>query len=248
MDERRYDHGGRYVQLRFKSQCGRPMFEISNLLAAEPGLLRQGTFQSQQQAEAVNSTINGGMPGDCSLFVPDPSLNWWPKEFGSPSATGSQNNVRYAYFANLRRLAVETNGSIWVYDTLNHQIGGFSQQQGMGGSILFSSQFGTVLLSNLPVISINGVLQTNSPTPASDKPTPMSTHRPATILVSLKTRPQNTGNEIDVIGAGAPWRIKRKKESFQRTNLPLRKGIACTPLAGFIAPVERATEVWVFVS
>ena len=178
-------------------------FEISNLLAAEPGLLRQGSFQSQQQSgSGQQAQSNGGMPGDCSLFVPDPSLNWWPKEFGSPSATGSQNNVRYAYFANLRRLAVETNGSIWVYDTLNHQIGGFSQQQGMGGSILFSSQFGTVLLSNLPVISINGVLQTNSPTPASDKPTP-DVNAPTSDHSRLpeNTPLKNTGNEIDVIGA-----------------------------------------------
>jgi hypothetical protein len=40
--------------------------------------------------------------------------------------------------------------------TLDHQIGGFSQQQGSGGSILFTSQFGTVNLSSLPVVSQNG--------------------------------------------------------------------------------------------
>jgi hypothetical protein len=43
-----------------------------------------------------------------------------------------------------------------VYDTLNHQIGGFSQQQGSGSSITFSSQFGTVDLSSLPVVSRDG--------------------------------------------------------------------------------------------
>jgi hypothetical protein len=107
------------------------------------------------------------MMGESSLFIPDPSVNWWPKELGAPSATGSQNNVRYAYFANQSRLAVETNGEIWVYDTQDHQIGGFSQQQGMGGSILFTSQYGTVALSGLPVVSINGVPQQAAPQPTS---------------------------------------------------------------------------------
>jgi hypothetical protein len=40
--------------------------------------------------------------------------------------------------------------------TLDHQIGGFSQQQGSGGSILFTSQYGTVVLSTLLVVSWNG--------------------------------------------------------------------------------------------
>jgi hypothetical protein len=43
-----------------------------------------------------------------------------------------------------------------VYDTLDHQIGGFSQQQGAGGSITFTSQYGTVNLSSLPLVSRNG--------------------------------------------------------------------------------------------
>ncbi|MEI6415416.1 MAG: SHOCT domain-containing protein, partial [Pseudomonadota bacterium] len=64
--------------------------------------------------------------------------------------------VRYAYFANARRLAVETGEDVWVYDTQDHQIGGFSQQQGMGSSILFTSQYGTVNLASLPLVSRNG--------------------------------------------------------------------------------------------
>ena len=92
-----------------------------------------------------------------SLFVPDPEANWWPQDLGAPNAVGSQNNVRYAYFANSRRLAVKTGNNIWVYDTGDHQIGGFSQQQGSGGSITFTSQYGVVNLSTLPVISQNGV-------------------------------------------------------------------------------------------
>ncbi|MBK1716201.1 SHOCT domain-containing protein [Thiocystis violacea] len=138
---------------RVDALCG----EISGILANQPGLLRQGSFQSQSQSGGGQQSQGAGaFMGDSSLFVPDPTAHWWPRGIGSPSATGSQNNVRYAYFANARRLAVETNGQVWVYDTLDHQIGGFSQQQGMGGSILFSSQYGSVNLSSLPVVSING--------------------------------------------------------------------------------------------
>lgn len=63
--------------------------------------------------------------------------------------------MKYAYFADSRRLAVRTGGEVWVYDTGEHWIGGFSQQQGVGGSITFSSQFGTVNLATLPVVSRN---------------------------------------------------------------------------------------------
>jgi len=131
--------------------------ELSQILANQSGLLRSGSFQSQSQGGgAQQSQVAGAPMGESSLFVPDPADHWWPRDLGQPGAIGNQNNVRYAYFANARRLAVETNGQVWVYDTLDHQIGGFSQQQGVGGSILFTSQYGTVNLSSLPVISING--------------------------------------------------------------------------------------------
>lgn len=125
--------------------------EISGILLNQPGLLRSGSYQSQSQSGGSQQNQAAGSPmGDSSLFVPDPADNWWPQELGAPNATGNQNNIRYAYFANARRLAVQTSGQVWVYDTLDHQIGGFSQQQGVGGSILFSSQYGNVNLSSLP--------------------------------------------------------------------------------------------------
>jgi hypothetical protein len=128
--------------------------EIAAVLARQPGGLHTGSFQSQSQGGAGYQTQTaGGFPSPSSLFVPDPTTNWWPAELGSPSATGSQNQVKYAYFANIRRLAVDTGGECWVYDTQDHQIGGFSQQQGYGSSITFTSQYGTVNLASLPVVS-----------------------------------------------------------------------------------------------
>jgi hypothetical protein len=95
------------------------------------------------------------------LFVPEPpgraSGQWWPPELGFPNGSGAQNQVRYAYFSPAHRLAVELNGHVTVYDTLDHQIGGVSQQQGSGGSVTFTSQYGTVSVSVLPIVSVDGV-------------------------------------------------------------------------------------------
>ena len=92
-----------------------------------------------------------------SLFVPpSPSVSrqWWPADLGTPNSTGVQNNVRYAYFAESRRLAIELHGKMTVYDTLNNQIGSFAQQQSHAGSLSFRSQHGLVDVSSLPVISV----------------------------------------------------------------------------------------------
>ena len=131
--------------------------EISAILSNQPGLLRSGSFQSQSQGGvSQQSQATGTSSGQSSLFVPDPEDNWWPADLGVPSSLGTQNNIRYAYFAGVQRLAVKTGNQVWVYDTLDHQIGGFSQQQGMGSSITFTSQYGTVNLSTLPILSRDG--------------------------------------------------------------------------------------------
>ena len=148
--------------------------EIAARLANQPGLLRSGNFQAQSQSGAGQQRQSSGAAmGASSLFVPDPQDNWYPAALGTPNSTGAQNNVRYAYFANARRLAVNTGDSVWVYDTLDHQIGGFSQQQGMGSSITFTSQYGTVNLASLPVVLRNGqpaeALPPAAPPPATSQ-------------------------------------------------------------------------------
>ena len=122
--------------------------ELSQLLDQQPFVPPPANTQSQSQ-------------GGASLFVPEPpgraAGQWWPAELGSPNGAGGQNQIRYAYFNAARRLAVDLNGHVTVYDTLDHQIGGVSQQQGGGSSLTFSSQYGTVGVSSLPVISVDGV-------------------------------------------------------------------------------------------
>lgn len=150
--------------------------ELSNLVMREPDLLRSGSFQSQRQgggygdgqaqthyggnAQSYSSqNSNGNGFGASSLFVPPApgsSNDWWPADLRWPNSTGAQNGVRYAYFAQARRLAIELNGRVTVYDTLDHQIGGFSQQQSYGGTLSFNSQYGLIDVASLPVISVDG--------------------------------------------------------------------------------------------
>ena len=85
--------------------------------------------------------------------MPGSGGNWWPAHLGSPSGSGAQNHVRYAYFNQAHRLAVELNGHVTIYDTLDHHVGGVSQQQGSGSSLTLTSQYGTVPIATLPVVS-----------------------------------------------------------------------------------------------
>ena len=59
--------------------------------------------------------------------------SWWPKGLSSPSSSGSQNGVRYAFFPDQRRLAVEQDGNLKQYDTGEHRISGVSQAQRQPG-------------------------------------------------------------------------------------------------------------------
>ncbi|MGB7326906.1 MAG: SHOCT domain-containing protein [Rubripirellula sp.] len=176
--------------------------EISNSLANHQLIAPSGSFQSQSQSGGDQQNQSSGQMGSQnSLFVPDPEATWWPAELGSPNATGSQNNVKYAYFAGRSRLAVKTGGNTWVYDTQNHQIGGFSQQQGVGGSITFSSQFGVVNLSSLPVVW-RGVLpyQESMPQPEPQpNPQPTSNQQPAEIPATGNSATGNSATDTNIL-------------------------------------------------
>jgi hypothetical protein len=119
--------------------------------------------------------------------------NWWPSELGSPSSSGGQNDARYAYFPNARRLAVSRNGQVTVYDTLDHQIGGVQQQQGGAyGSQSFSSQFGTFTVDSLPIVS--GAPRSAPPAaPAYDAPPPYSAPQEPAFQQNTSRQQNNNG-------------------------------------------------------
>ena len=89
---------------------------------------------------------------------------WWPSDLGQPSSSGSQNNLSYAFFPQTCRLAVNLNGAVTVYDTGDHVITGVGQQQSGDASWTFTSQFGTVYVSDLPVVT-DGTEATGTPRP-----------------------------------------------------------------------------------
>jgi hypothetical protein len=74
---------------------------------------------------------------------------WWPEDLGEPSSSAGQNDIRYAFFPDARRLAIKQDGNDTLYDSGDHRIGGVSQQQGSRSSLAFSSQNGDVKLSDL---------------------------------------------------------------------------------------------------
>jgi hypothetical protein len=131
---------------------------IAAQISSQPELFPSGSFQAQSQSGAgqQSQVATGGqqMPlaTQGGLFAADPRDSWWPAELGSPSAMGSQNDIRYAFFPAVGRLAVEANGRVTLYDTGEHHIAGFSQQQSPGGAVVFATPGGSISLANLSAI------------------------------------------------------------------------------------------------
>lgn len=104
---------------------------------------------------------------------------WWPAELGVPASVGTQNDTAYAYFPGTRRLAVRQQGRVSVYDTLDHRIGGFSQQQAGFGSFGFLSQHGSVPVDSLPLVSEGAKPMPAASAPAASPPSAAEPPRPA---------------------------------------------------------------------
>lgn len=134
--------------------------------------------------------IPAGTPG---------SNQWWPQGLGSPFSSGAQNNIRYAVFP--QRLALELNGQVTVYDTLDHQIGGVSQQQGGDTSLTFSSQYGTVSVNSLPLI--NSGADTTTPQEQTNFAAPTPAYQAPINSYSQEITPQvdgqNNGSADDIL-------------------------------------------------
>jgi hypothetical protein len=78
---------------------------------------------------------------------------WWPAEFGTPTASGGQNSMHYAYFARAQRLAIRLGDRVKVYDPRDHQIDSVSQQQDRTQTLVFRSQHGEVAIATLKQVS-----------------------------------------------------------------------------------------------
>jgi hypothetical protein len=129
-----------------KSRIGALCAELSGLIGR-----RENVSYRPQSSQWQSQGSSGSIPlPDSSYFVRG---NWWPPDLGVPASTGAQNNLRYACFPERRRLALDVGGRVSLYDTGNHSITGFSQQQAGDQSLTFTSQRGVVRLDSLPLIS-----------------------------------------------------------------------------------------------
>jgi hypothetical protein len=127
-----------------KAKVDKLCTELSGLLARQP--LSVPPPQSQGGHGDV-SLFMGGMEGINS------SGAGWPADLGAPSSTGAPNHRRYAIFPATHRLAININGQITLYDTLDHQISGVGQQQAADASLTFNSPYGLVRVADLPIVT-----------------------------------------------------------------------------------------------
>jgi Short C-terminal domain len=81
--------------------------------------------------------------------IPQTSQNWWNADLGTPSSAGSQNDVRYAFFPEKQKLALQSGGHVRIYDTGDHRISGVSQQHSGSGTLSFASQHGNISIGDL---------------------------------------------------------------------------------------------------
>ncbi len=186
-----------HLKGRVDSLCS----ELSRLIQNQPDLIRTGSFQSQSQNGNTAYNSFGGGSGENhnpnSLFVAAPAqANWWGPDLKYPNSAGGQNGMRYAWFSQARRLAMEVNGQVIIYDTLDHNIGGVSQQQSGGYSVTFSSQYGYVDLASLPVISING-----QPPLAPAPPPPSYSSPPQNNMAPANTAGTSSASAHDIFAS-----------------------------------------------
>jgi hypothetical protein len=134
------------LKARVQGLCDELVNHVSGRAGSEtPAATRQ--FQGQGAPDGAGAAG----PSRSAAEIGQPQGRWWPGELGEPASIGSQDDMRYAAFPAARRLAVQAGGRTTVYDTADHRISGFSQQQGGTSSATFTSQHGTVRLADLRV-------------------------------------------------------------------------------------------------
>jgi len=89
---------------------------------------------------------------EVSYRATERSADWWPAGLGRPGAVGAQNELRYAVFPEARRLVIDDQGAITVYDTGSHRIFGVAQAQTADRTLTFTSQDGLVRVADLPKV------------------------------------------------------------------------------------------------
>jgi hypothetical protein len=126
-----------------------------------------GASSMKATVDSLCSELSNLMAAQANLFMPGSqwpgSEAWWPVGLGEPSLTGTRQSTRYAYFAQIRRLAVDSGGRVEVYDTTGFSIEGLAPQAGEGAPLTFASNRGPVRLDSFP--RVHGMAQEAPATP-----------------------------------------------------------------------------------
>ena len=190
--------------------------ELSNALAngqvfPPPPPPRYAPMSSQSQSQS-----SGGYGGASYTSSQGPQGSSWPPELGQPSSVGAQNNLRYAVFPQTNRLAIDNGGQLSVYDLGDHQVYGFSQQQGGDQSITFTSQYGTVRVADLPRVDPGAsqaaqaapAPEPAAPPPQPDQPAPAAASAPEQQAPAAPSVPDNSAEIFQMIEQLAQLREK----------------------------------------
>ena len=101
----------------------------------------------------ASETADGARSEEVSYRSWTRSEDWWPAGLGKAGAVGAQNDLRYAVFPETRRLVIDDQGTISIYDTGSHRIFGVAQAQSADRTLTFTSQDGLVRIADLPKVS-----------------------------------------------------------------------------------------------
>ena len=116
-----------------------------------PGMVMVGDMFNN----ALKAKIDGVCTTLASTHTPSTmaqmqSNRWWDAELGQPKTSGAQNETRYAYFPDSKRLLVMRDGKIKTYHTGSHRIVGVSQQQSNNTqSLVFQTDQGVISEADL---------------------------------------------------------------------------------------------------
>jgi len=125
-----------------------------------PGMVMIGDmFNTTLKAriDGLASELAGTIAASSAFRMAEPAFGrtaaWWPAGLGTPTASGSQNDLHYAYFAIHNRLMINLNGRVTAYDATDYRIMGVSQQQINGVQVIvFQTASGTIPVESLPTI------------------------------------------------------------------------------------------------
>jgi len=139
-----------------------------------------------------------------------PPYAWWPAELAEPAATGAQNGTRYAWFPAQRRLAVEREGRLDLFDTAHHVIGGVAQHQGGRSAMRFTSQDGLIDLDTLTrVTPQQAASERGDPAAAPTADRQPTNFLPAATEVAARERPSTA------VATDGPPQLRATKTSVE---------------------------------